>query len=135
MQVLQWIARKRANLDDLGLQPAELEKLRRQAPEFELDSDGVLLRRMQASTPTPMGAPCSVSVLPAGGHIPRELGPTEWTWRQWALFSAHSSLPGGHLRLEKALPRLASCAWWEGMAKDLQQWIAGCLACLKDRML
>ena len=105
MQVVAWSAGGGLTLDAMGLQIAELEKLRRQAPEFELAADGVLHKKL-GEAPV-MGAPTSVPVLPPSGCVPRELAgePDDgrWTWRRWALLQAHSSLPGGHLKPEKAL--------------------------------
>ena len=116
-----------------GLLPGDVEKLKRQAVEFEVAPDGVLQKKLSGTGA--LGAATSVPVLPREGAVPASLAPegaaADWTWRKWALFQAHSSLPGGHLKFEKALPRLTSSAWWEGMSKDLQEWISRCVTCLK----
>ena len=140
LRILRWMDGSAA-METQGLLPADVGKLKRQAVEFEVAVDGVLQKRLSgldAARTVSLGAITSVPVLPKAGRVPDTLAPEgggeEWTWRRWALFQAHSSLPGGHLKFEKALPRLAAAAWWESMSKDLADWCGACVTCLKDRV-
>ncbi|CAM4591723.1 unnamed protein product [Lepidochelys olivacea] len=44
----------------------------------------------------------------------------------------HDSLLGGHLGIFKTRNMLTSKYYWPGMTKDIANWVARCLTCLKE---
>jgi transposase InsO family protein len=135
-RVLRWCASKGAALADFGL-TAEDAALARESEYFELAADGLLLRRRAG--PLVLGEAAAVPVLPARELTPPALAPGgvqdgKWSWRHWALYHCHCSVLGGHLALERSLPRLSSWVWWRGMSKDLARYVQSCPACAAARL-
>ena len=98
----------RAKLVNYELLGTDVQQLVRESEHFVMSLDGLLLHRRDPRHVQP-GEPAAVPVLPQEGSVPAALTPggsgdKRWTWRVWALYQAHTSMTGGHLMLERALP-------------------------------
>ncbi|CAE8630136.1 unnamed protein product [Polarella glacialis] len=127
----------RAKLADYELLGTDVQQLVREAEHFVMSTDGLLLHRRDPRHVQP-GEPAAVPVLPQEGSVPAALTPggsgdKRWTWRVWGLYQAHTSMTGGHLMLERALPRLRTWCWRRSMSSDLERYVDACRGCLAMR--
>ena len=112
---------------DLGLQPAELEKLRRQAPEFELAADECCIRNLVKcrSWAPRRRCPCC-----------RLVGGCRRNWLGNQMMGAGRGDGGRPSSLEppgRALEAGAGLGTTHCSGLDLHEWCRVCLACLKDQ--
>ena len=57
------------------------------------------------------------------------------TWKKWLFLQCHVGIVGGHRNAEKTHLVMSRQVWWNGMKKDVDDWIEKCLTCIRFKKI
>ena len=65
--------------------------------------------------------------------VPEGQATSTLSWKRWVFLQCHVGMLGAHRSSKKTLMIILRQCWWQGAAKDIEDWCQRCITCLRFR--